>query len=132
MSTLAPSPERELLVGLRDLCAPAVDPIPGYPLALPYEVDRAFALNYTNVATDPFGRWAQGILMLQSRGAPGVPLDADDIAATLVKVLTRTDGVSFGTVTVTQCLAGPSSRGLDSSKRSVRADRLDLYLDYPQ
>lgn len=130
MTDLNPAPERELLTGLRDLIAPAVAPIPGFPVALPYDVDRCFALNYTNVATDPFGRWAQGILMLQSRGLPGVPFDADDIAAALVAVLIRTAGVVLGSVTVTQCIAGPSSRGLDSSKRSVRADRLDLHLDY--
>lgn len=121
---------RDLLTGLQALLA-ATTTVPGYVSALPYEVDRAWSVAYTNAATDPEGRWGQGILMLQSRGAPGIPLDADDIADPLVATLMGLTGTVLGSTAVTQCLHGLSSRGLDSSRRSVRADRFDLYLDYP-
>lgn len=123
------SPERDLLTGLQAHLTPSSD-APGYVSALPYDIDRGWSISYTNVRTDPLGRWRQGILMLQSRGAPGVPLDADDIAAPLVAELIRTQGLVLGQVSITDCQHGPSSRGLDSSKRSVRADRLDVTLSF--
>lgn len=120
----------DLLTGLQALLAQGSD-APGHVSALPYDVDRCWSISYTNVRTDPLDRWAQGVLMLQSRGLPSVPLDADAVAEPLVATLIRTHGLVLGTVTVTDCQHGASSRGLDSSKRSVRADRFDLYLDYP-
>ena len=123
------SPERDLLTGLQALLSGATT-VPGTVAGLPYDVDEVWAIAYTPAGTDPLARWAQGVLILQTRGLPGVPLAADDIAAPLVAVLIRSAGLVLGTVTVNDCLHRGASRGMDSSKRSIRADRFDIDLDY--
>ncbi len=126
------STTRDLLTGLQALLTEAtrvtvtVGPIPWDA------PDQRCAIQYTSGPTDPEGRWEQGVLMLQTRGATGVPLDADDIADPLKDVLIRIHGLVLGSVSVSDCQHRGASRGLDSSRRSVRADRFDLYLDYPQ
>lgn len=121
---------RDLLTGIQGLLAAATT-VTGTVGPLPYDdPDQRWAVSFTNAGDDALGRWGQGILMLQTRGAKGVPLDPDDIADPLAKILAALSGSTFGTVTVNQCLHARSSSGRDASNRYTRVDRFDLDLDY--
>lgn len=127
------SAEQDVLTGLRDLIAPdatANGAGPGTLFHLSDDPDVQWALGLTRGPTEPLGRWGQAVLTLLTRGPRSQPLTVHGFADPIVRRLITVAGATFGATTVNSVEHRGSSSGLDSSKRTIRADQLFIDLDY--
>lgn len=124
-----PSPEEDVLTGLRDLLTPLATG-PGTLFQLSDTPDVQWALNLTRGPTDTDGRWGQAVLTLMTRGPRSQPLAVHGQASPVVDTIRAVSGETLGTTTVNTVEHRGASAGPDGNKRTTRVDTFFLDLDY--
>lgn len=125
---------RDLLVGLKaDLVAAGIA-TPIYFGDLPTTPDRAMALTAYSAVDQPKVALSTLRVQVMVRGIPNDSLDGDDLADSIFNALHGLENRSYasGTVHLVQCLRiSAVPLGIDTSKRSTRADNYECDVDLP-
>lgn len=126
------SHERDLLAGLKALIVAAV---PGATVVygeLPSTPDRAVALNVYASVDEPKVALSTFRVQVMVRGVANNSLDAGDFADDIFDALHGVENRTFGTVHLVQCLRiSRVPLGVDTSKRTTRADNYECDVDLP-
>jgi hypothetical protein len=100
---------------------------------LPTGPDRAIGLAlYNGGADDVAQNVSRPRLQLMFRGAPGLPLDAGDIASAAFLVLHGAEHRDYGTAHLIQALRQSTvPLGVDDNRRTMRSDNYALDVNTP-
>jgi hypothetical protein len=126
--------ERTLLVGVKALIAPSLVPAASVfygdlPATTP---DRAVALNCYAATDEAKVALSRLRLQVMVRGVVNDSLDAGDLADTIFDALHGLENLWFGGVHLVQCFRiSRVPLGIDSAKRTTRADNYECDVDLP-
>ncbi len=100
--------------------------------AVPPSPDRIVTITVVPLSDDIAAPQGQVMVQLRYRGAPGEPLDVDELADAVKPLFHGLTNMPMGDHTVVQCDRRQSvPLGQDSSKRWERADQFYLDVEYP-
>ena len=127
------SHERTLLVGLKPLIVAAGIPTGSVVYGdLPTAPDRAVALNCYAALDEAKVALTRLRVQVMVRGIVNDSLDAGDLADTIFDALHGLENLWFGGVHLVQCFrVSRIPLGIDSAKRTTRADNYECDVDLP-
>lgn len=123
---------RDLLVGLKAELVAAGITTPIVYGDLPTTPDRVIGLGAYAATDEPTVAASTLRVQLMVRGVPNNSLDADDLADDIFQAIQTLEDRTYGTVHLVQCLrVSAVPLGIDTSKRSARADNYEVDVDLP-
>lgn len=127
------STTRDLLVGLKAEIAPAVIAASSVVFGdLPSAPDRAVALSAYAATDEPTVAKSTIRVQLMCRGIANNSLDCDDLADDIFALLQGLTDRTYGVAHLVQCnRISAVPLGIDSLKRSTRADNYEIDVDLP-